>query len=108
MRAVWYYRHGLDRLAGKWVGRGPTGDRFADPNHLYAADLDLFGDGSLFQRVSAARTAGGENMLAGWLLAPATAEEVRAARKPWPTSATGSTCASTSRWSAARSRKPPT
>jgi hypothetical protein len=77
-RAVWYYRHGLDRLAGKWVGRGPTGERFADPDHLYAADLDLFGDGSLFQRVSAARTAGGEKLLAGWLLAPAGAAEVRA------------------------------
>ena len=72
-----YYRHGLDRLAGKWVGRGPTGDRFANPDHLYAADLDLFGHGSLFQRVSAARTAGGEDVLAGWLLAPASADEVR-------------------------------
>ena len=78
LRAVWYYRHGLDRLAGKWVGRGPTGDRFVNPDHLYAADLDLFGDGSLFQRVSAARTAGGEAVLAGWLLAPASAPEVRA------------------------------
>ncbi|HET6576472.1 MAG TPA: hypothetical protein VFG68_22925, partial [Fimbriiglobus sp.] len=77
LRAVWYYRHGLDRLAGKWVGRGPTGDRFASPDHLYAADLDLFGDGSLFQRVSAARTAGGEAVLAGWLLAPASADVVR-------------------------------
>jgi hypothetical protein len=76
-RAAWYYRRGLDRLAGKWAGRGPTGERFADPAHLYAADLDLFGDGSLFQRVSAARTAGGEKLLAGWLLAPAGADEVR-------------------------------
>ncbi len=77
-RAARYYRHGLDRLAGKWVGRGPTGARFADPAHLYAADLDLFGDGSIFQRLSAARTAGGEEQLAGWLLAPAAAGEVRA------------------------------
>ncbi len=77
LRAVRYYRHGLDRLAGNWAGRGPTGERFADPDHLYAADLDLFGDGSLFQRVSAARTAGGERLLADWLLAPAAADEVR-------------------------------
>jgi hypothetical protein len=76
-RAVRFYRHGLDRLAGKWVGRGPTGDRFADPNHLYAADLDLFGSGSLFQRISTARTAAGERLLADWLLAPASAAEVR-------------------------------
>ncbi len=77
LRAVRYYRDGLDRLAGKWIGRGPTGERFADPGHLYAADLDLFGVGSLFQRLCAARTASGEQMLASWLLAPAAAGEVR-------------------------------
>ncbi|WP_202974125.1 MutS-related protein [Fimbriiglobus ruber] len=74
--AVRYYRHALDRLDGTWIGRGPTGDQFADPNHLYAADLDLFGRGSLFQRLCAARTADGQRVLAGWLLAPAGAEEV--------------------------------
>jgi hypothetical protein len=76
-RAVRYYRDGLDRLAGTWAGRGPTGDRFAEPAHLYAADLDLFGDGSLFQRLCAARTAGGQRLLADWLLGPADTDEVR-------------------------------
>jgi hypothetical protein len=75
-RAVRYYRYGLDRLGGTWQGRGPTGDRFTDPDHLYAADLDLFGDGSLFQRLSTARTAEGERRLAGWLLTPAESDEV--------------------------------
>jgi hypothetical protein len=77
LRAVRYYERGLDRLDGKCAGRGPTGERFADPNHLYAADLDLFGDGSLFQRLCAARTASGQRLLADWLLAPAPAAEVR-------------------------------
>lgn len=77
-RAVRYYRHGLDRLADRWAGRGPTGEPFADPDHPYAADLDLFGDGSLFQRLCAARTAEGRCVLASWLLAPAAAGELRA------------------------------
>jgi len=76
MRAVRYYQRGLDRHAGKWAGRNATGERFANPDHLYAADLDLFGDGSLFQRLSNARTAAGEQLLANWLLAPALADEV--------------------------------
>jgi hypothetical protein len=75
-RAVRFYQFGLDRLAGTWPGRGPTGVAFADPAHLYAADLDLFGDGSLFQRLCTARTAAGERRLADWFLAPAETEEV--------------------------------
>src|SRR5690606_17656105 len=44
---------------------------------VYAADLDLFGDGSLFELLCAARTRMGERALAEWLLAPADAREVR-------------------------------
>ena len=75
-RAIAYYQQGLDRLAGKWVGTGPSGLEFADPAHLYAADLDLFGRGSLFDRLCAARTLEGEQRLAGWLLTPASTEEI--------------------------------
>jgi hypothetical protein len=77
-RAVRFYEHGLARLAGKWAGVGADGARFADPDHLYAADLDLFGPGSLFQRVNAARTEAGEARLADWLLRPAAVTEVLA------------------------------
>lgn len=74
-RAVRFYEHGLARLAGK-PGDGADGARFADPDHLYAADLDLFGPGSLFQRLNAARTEAGEARLADWLKRPAPAPEV--------------------------------
>ena len=77
VRAVWYYKAGLNRLAGKWVGQGSTGERFAKPDDLFAADLDLFGNGSLFQRLNTARTVEGEQHLAAWLLNPATANEVQ-------------------------------
>lgn len=75
-RAVAFYERGLARVEDRWAGSGETGDRFADPHHVYAADLDLFGDASLFQLLSAARTRIGEETLAGWLLAPAKANEI--------------------------------
>src|SRR5262249_27868967 len=52
--------------------------RFQDENHPYAADIDLFGTGSLFELLCTARTRTGENTLAGWLLKGAAPAEVRA------------------------------
>ncbi len=52
------------------------GDSFLDLNHPYAADLDLFGRGSLFERLCTARTRAGEETLAAWLLAPAAPESI--------------------------------
>jgi hypothetical protein len=75
-RLTRYYDHGLKRLNGDWPGTGNRGDRFLDPAHLSAADLDLFGRGSLFERVCTARTADGEARLAGWFMSPASAEVV--------------------------------
>lgn len=76
-RAVSFYERGLARLEDRWAGTGETGARFNSPHHVYAADLDLFGDASLFQLLSAARTRIGEEILAGWLLAPAKVDEIR-------------------------------
>jgi len=76
-RAAAYYERGLERLDDRWAGQGRSGDEFLDPEHPYAADLDLFGTGSLFQLLCRARTRIGERTLAGWLLHPASAEEVR-------------------------------
>ena len=76
-RAERYYEKGLARLDGKWIGAGEPGDRYADPHHPYAEDLDLFGKGSLFELLSTARTRIGEDTLAGWLKQPADPETVR-------------------------------
>ncbi|MCH7685284.1 MAG: DNA mismatch repair protein MutS [Planctomycetes bacterium] len=75
--AVAFYQVSLDRLDEQWVGHGATGLRYSDPNHLYSADLDLFGRGSLFQLISTARTRVGEDRLASWLLSPAEVETIR-------------------------------
>src|SRR5262249_30767142 len=72
-----YYRRGLDRLEGHRAGRGDLGLDLEPPGHPYALDLDLFGVGSLFERLSTARTRAGAQTLAAWLLSPASAEEIR-------------------------------
>jgi hypothetical protein len=77
-RAIQYYERGVARLEDHWMGLGDSGERFRDPAHVYAEDLDLFGKGSLFQLLSTARTRAGEDTLAGWLLAPASSDEVAA------------------------------
>lgn len=76
-RAVLFYARGLARIDDDWIGSGPRGERFLDVDHPYAADLDLFGDGSLFQLISLARTRSGEDTLASWLVAPSTPVAVR-------------------------------
>jgi MutS domain V len=75
-RVAVFYERGLSRLTHQWPGAGESGERFLDPAHPYARDLDLFGKGSLFELLSVARTRAGEEALAQWLLVPAPTEEV--------------------------------
>lgn len=77
-RAVSYWEASLARLDGQWAGHGASGDRYRDPHHPYADDLDVFGHGSLFQLICRARTRLGEDALAGWLARPADAATIRA------------------------------
>jgi len=76
-RAAQLYRRALARMEDRWTGTGQKGERFQDLHHIYAADLDLFGEGSLFQLLSTARTRMGEDTLASWLLSPAALGEIR-------------------------------
>jgi len=76
-RGAEFYRQGLARIADDWKNIGARGERFDVSNHLYAADLDLFGHGSLFQLLSMARTRMGEDTLANWLLNPSPLDTIR-------------------------------
>ena len=76
-RKIAFYERCLARIGNMWTGTGETGDRFSDPSHPYARDLDIFGVGSLFELLCTARTRTGEEILAKWLLAPAPPDEVR-------------------------------
>jgi hypothetical protein len=72
-RAVAHYHEGLERLAGRWTGKGVTATDYCDAEHPYASDLDLFGVGSLFDLLCRARTRAGEEQLARWLTCHAQA-----------------------------------
>jgi ABC-type multidrug transport system fused ATPase/permease subunit len=48
----------------------PQGDRFINPQHTFSHDLDLFGEGSLFQYLNRCSTQLGEDMLATNLTEP--------------------------------------
>ncbi len=76
-RAARYYENGIARVCGRWPGTGEAGNRYLDPAHPYAQDLDLFGKGSLFELLCTARTLPGQDTLAAWLQFPAPPGEVR-------------------------------
>jgi hypothetical protein len=76
-RVIEFYERGIARLQDRWAGTGDTGDRFLDPAHPYARDLDIFGKGSLFEFLCTVRTRAGEQTLARWLLHAALPEEIR-------------------------------
>ena len=77
LRSVAFYERAITRLESRWAGGGTQGERFRDPHHPYSGDLDLVGEGSLFELLCAARTRAGEDTLAAWLLGPATPAEIR-------------------------------
>jgi hypothetical protein len=74
---VAFYERRLTNLEDRWAGTGQQGNRFLQ-GHPYALDLDLFGPGSLFERLHLAGTPLGEAALASWLRTPAGCDEVRA------------------------------
>ena len=76
-RAVSVYGRGLARMEDRWAGSGETGGEFKDPLHLYAEDLDILGEGSLFQLLSTVRTNMGKQCLARWLLSHADVQEIQ-------------------------------
>jgi len=77
-RAVKFYDRGIERLEDRWQGSGNKGLPYLDENHLYARDLDVFGEASLYQLLCTARTRTGENILARWLKEPAPRTEILA------------------------------
>lgn len=71
-----FYERGIARLEGRWAGTGRQGEQFLEASHPYARDLDLFGNGGLFELMCTARTSAGEQRLASWLLAAAPIDEI--------------------------------
>ena len=72
-----FYEQRLACLEERWVRTGKPGMTYLEPDHPAAADLDLFGVGSLFERLATPCTPVGSDTLACWLLSPGKAAEVR-------------------------------
>jgi hypothetical protein len=75
--AVQFYTDGIARVEDRWIGQGQASARFRDAEHPYSDDLDVFGEGSLYDLISGARTPMGEERLAAWLSAPAPPPVIR-------------------------------
>lgn len=65
--SVEYYTRGIARLSGSHSPDAVTGVEFESAAHPWSADLDIFGVGSLFQRMNQCRTLPGQRRLAEWL-----------------------------------------
>jgi hypothetical protein len=57
---------------------GEPGECYLDDAHPYARDLDVFGRGSLYERLHLTGSRHGEDTLAAWLCTPAEVGEIRA------------------------------
>lgn len=75
-RAAAVNHDALLRSSGRFRELAEDGQRFQALEHPYADDLDLFGRGSLYQRISVAHTRFGEDALARFLSDPAPPEIV--------------------------------
>ncbi len=72
---------GIKRFDGEWKGFKETGEVFADENHFFSWDLDIFGKASLFQRMNAAETYIGKEKLKASLITPQKSCEAIAQRQ---------------------------
>lgn len=54
----------LLRLDGKWTGFEKSGKEFTNPDHPFSGDLNIFGQGSLYQHINATTFFMGEEALA--------------------------------------------
>jgi hypothetical protein len=80
LAAAAFCERGIARMSNAWRGKGDRGDQFASDHHPFSGDLDLFGNGSLFELISIATTDAGRKNLANLLQSPGrtTAFDARA------------------------------
>jgi hypothetical protein len=74
--AIAFHRWAILRIDGKFAEYPSRGERFRSEDHPYSADLDLFGESSLFQLLDSTHTRGGEDMLGRWLTKPSDPEAI--------------------------------
>lgn len=71
-----FYKHSIQRMRGDWAGKGCPGSAFLDDTHPYARDLNVLGEGSLFELLCIARSGVGQHGLAKYLLEAASNQQI--------------------------------
>lgn len=77
-RATRFFERGLARMEDRWAELPVRATNVDASKSLFAGDLDLFGSGSLFELIDTARTSEGADVLASWLLNPASRDSIAA------------------------------
>lgn len=77
-RRAGFYERGAERIEGEWRGTGNSSREFAREGHLYQWDLDILGEGSLFELLATTRSNVGAERLAEFLLEETSIGEARA------------------------------
>jgi hypothetical protein len=73
-----FYERSVQRVKGNWARSGYSGEEFNEPDHVYATDLNVIGEGSLFEMLCTTRTTLGRRGLADYLLHAPTLKETLA------------------------------
>lgn len=76
-RVQQWYSSCLQRLTHHWRELPDPGEEFVSAEHPWSGDLDLFGPGSLFQKLCQCRTLPSRRMLACWMTEVPEAEVIR-------------------------------
>ncbi|MDG2150092.1 MAG: DNA mismatch repair protein MutS [Planctomycetota bacterium] len=64
------YQRAVHRVTDSWAGEGPQGEKHLADERNFGRDIDLFGEGSLFQRLASTPSSMGHDVLAAWLTHP--------------------------------------
>lgn len=67
-RLTCFCERAVQRIQGNWAGSGISGEEFLRADHVYARDLNVVGEGSLFELLCIAKTSIGQQGLASYLL----------------------------------------
>ena len=77
VRVRQWYSSCLQRLTTRWTELPLDGAEFRQDDHAWSQDLDLFGRGSLFQKLNQCRIRPAQRLLARWMTEVPSADEVR-------------------------------
>ncbi len=75
-RRIEFYERCLARVEDRWKGKGEDGLSLLPENHPYALDLDVVGEGGLFQRIWISGSPMGARTLGAWMLQAADADTI--------------------------------